>query len=238
MSSSRLPGKVLSPIHGKPALQRVVERLGRSDKVQEVAVLTSSHESDDAVADLAETLGVPVVRGSLDDVLDRFRMAASACHAERIVRVTADCPLIDPGVVDRLVEAHDSEPDLPYAAVAAGTAIGNSSLRCYPNGLDAEVFPQWALERAWQETADAYDREHVTPYLRRVLAQGDCIILEAEKDWSDQRWTVDYQEDLEFVRAVYGRLGEAPFDYREVLELLEREPSLRRINAGRAASSA
>jgi spore coat polysaccharide biosynthesis protein SpsF (cytidylyltransferase family) len=235
MTSSRLPGKVLATISGKPALQRVVERLGRSSGLDGVVVLTSSDRTDDPIAELVERTGVGLFRGSLDDVLDRFRAAAVEFGAERVVRITADCPLTDPEVVDRLVEMHDRERGLGYAAVAVGAAGVDSRLRRFPNGLDAEIFPTAALERAWAAATDSFDREHVTPYIKRRLSTGSDGMLEAEEDWGDERWTVDYPEDLAFVRAIYGRLDETPFGYREVLGLLRSEPKLRQINSARRA---
>lgn len=238
MSSSRLPGKVLLPIAGKSALEHVVERLRRAAKLDAVAVVTSTEPGDDPVATAAQDMGAQVFRGSLDDVLDRFRSAAVEFGAERVVRITADCPLVDPAVVDRLVELHDADEQLCYAAVAVGVDGIDPSLRRFPNGLDAEVFPAWALERAWAETTDPFDREHVTPYIKRIIANGHCEMLEAEEDWGRERWTVDYPEDLAFVRSVYERLGDRPSGYRDVLELLDAEPELREINSHRAAVTA
>jgi spore coat polysaccharide biosynthesis protein SpsF (cytidylyltransferase family) len=167
-------------------------------------------------------------------VLDRFNGAAVELQAERVIRVTADCPLVDPELVERLLTLRESAGTV-YAAVATGPPIAERSPRRYPDGLDSEVFSATALERAAAEATDAWDREHVTPYIKRELAADSCALLEAEEDWADERWTVDYPEDLAFAKSVYDHFGDTPFGYRDVFELLEREPRLRQINAIRAA---
>jgi spore coat polysaccharide biosynthesis protein SpsF len=165
MGSTRLPGKVLEPIAGRPALARIAERLRAVAALDDVAVLTSVNANDEPIVELCRAERIHCVRGSEQDVLDRFHQAAKVLGAERIVRVTADCPLIDPEVVGWLLELAAERPDAAYASVATG-AIG-SGRRRYPDGLDAETFTAATLATAWTEATDPYEREHVTPFIWR-----------------------------------------------------------------------
>jgi len=222
MSSSRLPGKVLAPLLGRPMLAQQLERLGRAESLDRLVVATSSDASDDAVATLCAELGVGCFRGSLPDVLDRFYRAAEHFGpSQHVVRLTGDCPLIDPQLVDLLVAFH-LECGFDYAA--------NCRPPTLPDGLDAEVFTMEALAQAWAQAQDPFEREHVVPYIIRrpeLFSLGNWS-LEAE-DYSGLRWTVDEPEDLAFVRRVYEALyPENPcFGWRDVLELLSRRPELR-----------
>jgi spore coat polysaccharide biosynthesis protein SpsF len=234
MGSTRLPGKVLEPLAGRPALERIVERLRGVPALDEVAVLTSQSSADDAIVELCRERRIPCLRGSERDVLDRFHRGAQTLRAERVVRVTADCPLVDPEVVARLLELAATRPDVAYASVATGAIGVDAGYRRYPDGLDAEAFTALALTEAWHEAADPFEREHVTPFIWRRPERFGVAVLEADEDLGDERWTVDYPADLELVRAVYARLidaGEEPFGLREVLAVLEREPELRKLNA-------
>jgi spore coat polysaccharide biosynthesis protein SpsF len=232
MGSTRLPGKVLEPLAGKPALERIVERLHRVRGLSDVAVLTSREPRDEPLRRFCAERGITVVAGSEDDVLDRFEHGARELGAEAVLRVTADCPLVDPGVLDELIALFDDRPKLAYAAVATGAMPPESGLRRYPDGLDAEVVSASVLHVAWEEAEDPYEREHVTPFIWRRPERFELSTLEAPEDWGDERWTIDHPADLEFVRAVYDRL-ERPggFGFRDVLELLALEPGLRDINA-------
>jgi len=225
MGSTRLPGKALAPLAGRPVLGWVLARVGEAPGLDEVAVATSTLERDAPVVAVAQAVGVRVVRGDERDVLDRYRTAAEALAADVVVRVTADCPLVDPEVIGRLLAARG---DRDYAAVATGAMPPAPGLRRFPDGLDAEAFTRAALEAAWGQASAPYDREHVSPWIKRHVQPW---WLEAEEDLGDERWTVDEPADLAFVRAVVERLGPEPFGYREVLALLAREPELRALNA-------
>jgi spore coat polysaccharide biosynthesis protein SpsF (cytidylyltransferase family) len=222
--STRLPGKVLAELGGQPLLSLVIERTLAAPGLDAVAVATSDLRRDDAVAALAERSGVGVVRGSEQDVLDRFRAGARQLGAELVVRVTADCPLVDPELIGRLLAFRERE-GLDYAAIPTG---GIPGVRCFPDGLDTEVFTADALDIAWREATSAPDREHVSLLIKRD-ARFRRAFLESDVDLARERWTVDHPEDLEFVRAVVARLGR-DCGYRDVLALLEREPTLREIN--------
>jgi glutamate-1-semialdehyde 2,1-aminomutase/spore coat polysaccharide biosynthesis protein SpsF len=222
MNATRLPGKVLLDIAGAPMLVRVVERVQAARLVDAVVVATSDGASDDAVAAICQQRGLTCFRGHETDVLDRFYGAARSAGAETVVRITADCPLMDPAVIDKVIAAFDG---VDYAA--------NVFRYTYPDGLDVEVFSFAALERAHREARDPVDREHVTPFIR---TSGRFAVAGVENDIDlskkNYRWTVDEPKDLEFVRNVYARLGTGrPFGMNEVLSLLQREPSLLDMNA-------
>lgn len=197
MGSTRLPGKVLAEIAGHPMLWHVVQRLCHARTLDRIVVATSDRAADDAIATLCERMGVECFRGSEDDVLDRYYQAAKAYEADVIVRITADCPLIDPHVVDEVISTYlDSEFDY----------VTNTLRITYPAGLDTEVFSFAALEKAWKEARKPAEREHVTPYIRR---SGKFRVGGVENEETSRffyRWTVDEPRDLEFVRRVYDEL--------------------------------
>ena len=164
MGSSRLPGKVLLDISGKPMLQHVIERTRRARRIDRLVVATSSEPSDDPIAEFCAGLGVACARGSLHDVLDRFYQAAVTQNATRIVRITADCPMIDPGLIDetiRLLDENRTSKPVDFAANRLPPPFG----RTFPIGLDVEVCTFEALQRAWQEGTQTFQREHVMPFL-------------------------------------------------------------------------
>jgi spore coat polysaccharide biosynthesis protein SpsF len=198
-TSSRLPGKVLQPVLGQPMLTRHVERLRRCRTLDSLVIATSDDASDDPVAELARTLGVEVHRGPLDDVLARFAGAARRfCPEGHVVRLTADCPLADPQVIDRLVRLHlDSGGD--YASAALPT-------RTIPEGLDCEVFTAAALFAADEEADTPYDREHVTPFINTRPDRFRQTPFVMSPSLAHLRWTVDLPRDLDFVRYVYESL--------------------------------
>lgn len=222
MGSSRLPGKVLMDIGGHTMLARVVRRLRRCASLDVVVVATSGLPADDAVAREADRLGAAVWRGSEDDVLDRYRGAAAAAAADVVVRVTADCPLIDPALVDHVVERF----------LAAGPDYASSSLeRSFPRGLDVEVFSRGALEIAAREAREDFERVHVTPFLYRRPQRFRLLSVTADEDHGDLRWTVDSSADLELVRRIYRYLGDDDgFGWRDALRVVDEHPELREIN--------
>jgi spore coat polysaccharide biosynthesis protein SpsF len=233
MGSTRLPGKVLEPLAGRPAVVRVLERVARTPGLDGVALLTSDTPGDEPLRQMGAELGVPVVAGSHDDVLDRFHLAARQLDAGVILRVTADCPLVDPDVLGELLALFRDTPGLDHAAVATGSMAARAGLRRYPDGLDGEVLGAATLALAWEEARDPYEREHVTPFVWRRPERFNLAVLEASEDLGAERWTIDRAADLAFVRAVYERLDDREsFGYRDVLELLAREPELRELNAG------
>jgi spore coat polysaccharide biosynthesis protein SpsF len=194
MSSSRLPGKVMKPILGMPMIGRHIERLNRCDSLDRIVVATSRDPSDDGLAAYCEGLGVRVFRGALEDVLGRFAGAAIANGAGHVVRLTADCPLADPPVIDACVWRH-IETGADYTS--------NTLERSYPDGLDVEVMTAAALKVMQAEAKDPYEREHVTPFLYRNPERFRIAQLVQSAQMSDRRWTVDTAEDFEFVSRVF-----------------------------------
>lgn len=227
MRSSRLPGKVMADVHGRPVLGRMLDRLARLQRVATVAVATTDLPDDDVVAEYCAGRGTECVRGHPTDVLDRFHVAAERLGADVIVRLTGDCPVIDPGLVDTCVVAFlEARP--PFDLVVNRLPWS----RTYPIGLDTEVFSGAALEVAWREASEPHQREHVVPFLYENPDRFRMLHLEAEADYGQYRWTVDTAEDLELIRRVYAAFGEEDtFTWRDVLALMQREPSLVGLNA-------
>jgi len=244
-ASSRLPGKVMLPIDGEPMLVRVVERVRRASLLHQIVVATTTEAVDDQLVEVCMQRGVEFTRGSMFDVLDRYYQSALQVQAEVIVRITADCPLIDPHEIDRTVRAfHQSGADF------AANRLPPPWKRTFPIGLDTEVCTFSALKQAWSEAHQPHEREHVMPYLymnspiydsrhfvgfpQKPLAKGQFKVLYVnnEIDYGDIRLTVDTAEDLALVNEIYARFkGRDDFSWLEVVELLEREPHLRTLNA-------
>ncbi len=228
MNSSRLPGKVLKPVAGRPLLQHHLDRLRRSARLDAVVLATTSHPNDDPVAALAESIGVPVARGSEQDVLDRYHQAAKRFDAEYVVRTTADCPLIDAALIDGLVDAaltRQTQPD--YVAI---------DILKLPRGLDAEMVRFASLDRAWREATKPSDREHVTPFIwadqERFRAELFAPALPDSLPEGPHRWCVDTAEDLDLVSRLLGAEAASgqPMGWQEFLGLLRDNPSWASIN--------
>src|SRR5436190_9142512 len=198
MSSTRLPGKVMKDVLGQPMIARQLERLRRCETLDRIIIATSDDASDDPLEAFLRSTGVDVFRGPLHDVLARYLGAARAFGLRGpIVRLTADCPLADPGVIDDGVRLQ-AKTGVDY--------VSNGRRRTYPRGLDMEVFKLEALEAAGREATDAYDHEHVTPFLYHHperFTQGELV---QDRDESRLRWTVDTPEDFAFTRRVYEAL--------------------------------
>lgn len=225
--SKRLPGKVLEPIGSAPMLVRVLDRLRRAATLDEIIVATTSAASDDAVAKVANFAGVKVVRGSQFDVLDRYHDALLASSsASVIVRVTADCPFIDPDLVDLVVrERADHNADF------VANRLPPPHPRTYPVGLDVEVCTAIALDRAWREAAAPHHREHVMPYLYENPDLFVIRVLQLDNDLSHYRWTVDTVEDLDAVRRLDALVGPEPFGWHDVLKVAADNPRIGQINS-------
>ncbi len=218
-SSRRLPGKVLKPILGRPMLERQIERLRRARRLDKLVVATSTDASDDAIAALCRSLSVDCFRGSLDDVLDRFYQAARRYAPRAVVRLTGDCPLADPQVIDQLIDMH----------LAGGfDYTSNVVRRSYPDGLDTEVMGFHCLETAWREAVLPSEREHVTPFIRSHRERYRFGDLAQAEDLSDRRWVVDDPADFAFISAIYEALYPAnpAFTTADILALLERRPDI------------
>jgi spore coat polysaccharide biosynthesis protein SpsF len=225
MGSTRLPGKVLKEVSGYPLLWHIVDRLHKAKELDEIVVATSISPSDDRISDFCEGLDISYYRGSEDDVLDRYYGAAKHFVADTIVRITADCPLIDPRVLDNVVEVYSKE-GCDYAS--------NTIDRTYPDGLDVEVFSFQALEKASLHARLPSEREHVTPYIWKNPHLFRICQVTQERDLSSLRWTVDQPQDLEFVRVVYRHLYQSNkiFITKDILRLLDEHPEYQDINQG------
>lgn len=214
MSSSRFPGKVLADLGGRPMIEYMRSRVLSSRRIDKVVVVTSTDPSDDALAEAMGAMGAEVWRGSLDDVLSRFVTAADAFGGDVIVRLTGDCPLIDPAVIDAVIGLRETTGADYCSNVAPPT---------FPDGLDVECFTRAALDRAGAEARSAPEREHVTLWMRSgeaglKLANHECIV-----DASALRWTVDYPDDLEVIRRIVAAEAEAGgrFDMFDILRLTQ-----------------
>jgi len=254
MTSSRLPGKVLRDLAGEPMLVRVVERVRQAKQVHAVMVATTTDASDEAVVDLCAQRGYHCSRGSQQDVLDRFYQAARSLGASVIVRITADCPVVDPALIDETVLTFLGKEAAAGRFDFAASRLPPPFSRTYPIGQDIEVCHFEGLERAWHEATQGYQREHVMPYfyegiqlVERVpkLSQPGyldvygtprgfrVVQLNYEPDFGSLRWTVDTPVDLELLQRIYTLFaGRTDFSWQEILALVQREPSLRELNAG------
>jgi len=223
--STRLPGKVLLGLNGKPVLERVINRVRAAKKVSAVLVATTTEESDNAVEKLCRELGCACVRGSASDVLDRFYKAAAPLKPVNIVRISADCPLMDPLMIDAVLELKD-ESGADYAS--------NVFKETYPDGECVEVFSFAALEEAWKEAVLSSEREHVTPYIRKHPELFKHASKESGVYLGDKRWTLDEPNDYEFIKAIYKQFPAENelFGIQEILEVLKRNPELEAINSG------
>lgn len=226
MGSTRLPGKVLHTAAGKSFLEHHLERLRRARHADDTWVATTTLPGDQPIVDLCHRLGVPYFRGSELDVLARFHGAARAAGAERIVRVTADCPLIDPQVVDAVIARMSSDPDRP-------DFVSNTLVRSYPRGLDCEIFSFKCLDEAHRLARQPEEREHVTPYIYRRPERFRLAQVINGRDLSHHRWTVDTPEDEDLVRRLLeAALALGPeFGLADLLTVTVAHPDWERINA-------
>jgi len=225
MGSTRLPGKILKPILGKPMLALMLERIKKATKPNGMIVATTDKSKDNATANLAEKYGVKIFRGSEKDVLDRFYRTAQETNADTIVRLTGDCPLHDPHVIDEVIERFFSK-QCDYT----------STPQNYPEGLDAEVFSFRALEIAWKNGKLPSEREHVSPYIKN---HPELFIIDEQwrrgiEDNSSMHWSVDTEADFNFVTKVFEKLypKNQSFHKEDVLQLLREHPELLEINKG------
>lgn len=225
MTSRRLPGKVLMPIMGRPMLSLQVERLRRCKLIDAMIVATSQDASDTPIADLCRDESIMFFRGDLHDVLDRYYSAAKRIGASHVVRVTADCPIIDPEIVDEVVSFY-FEGDYDF--------VSNALVPTFPDGLDVSVFKFEMLEEAWNKATAPADREHVTPYMKNQIHACKIGNYTSGKDYSHLRWTVDEAVDMVFVRKIFEHLYPVKknFSMKDVTRLLEVNPHLVTLNAG------
>lgn len=222
-NSTRLPGKVLLKIEGKTVLEHVVERVKRSRLINEVIVATTLLPEDLRIVKLCALKGIKVYCGSEKDVLDRYYQASRLLGVNHIVRITADCPMIDPRVIDRVVRLHLKEKS-DYTS--------NTIKEVFPDGEDVEIFTFKALKTAWQEARLPSQREHVTPYIQDNPDMFKLSNLECKQNLSKKRWTLDEPEDYQFIKRIFKALYKKNkiFGMEEVLQLLNKHPEYEKIN--------
>lgn len=224
MGSTRLPGKALLDICGEPMLARVMMRCQRATMLNQVVVATTTEPADDVLCELCAARGWSVYRGSQDDVLDRYYQTAKQCAADIVVRITSDCPVIDPEVIDLTInEFLRLQPNCDYVS-------NGEPPRPYPRGLDVEALHFRTLEQAWREAQETAFREHVTLYVNRHPEKFRCVPILAERDYSAQRWTVDTAEDRALVVKLYEHFGHDRFGWRDVLAVLTEHPEWAEVN--------
>jgi spore coat polysaccharide biosynthesis protein SpsF len=222
-SSSRLPGKVLKPILGQPMLALQIERIKRAKSIDKLIVATSHHNEDSEIAELCENLGVECFRGSLDDVLDRFYQAARMYFPEHIVRLTGDCPLCDPLLIDNIINFHLSG-EYDYSC--------NTFSPTYPDGLDVEICRFSCLEIAHREAILPSHREHVTQFIHKQPEKFKIGDYQSNVDHSNLRWTVDEQLDFELITKIYESIYPQNSDFTtdDILDWLDLNPECKTYN--------
>lgn len=223
MSSTRFPGKVLADLGGKPMIAFMVERARRARLLDEVAVITSADPTDDPLAEVLESRNIPTFRGDLHDVLMRYAAGAASFDASTVVRLTGDCPLVDPTIVDSVVGG---------LVEAGADYCSNVAPPSFADGLDVECFSRDALNRAANEAKKPSEREHVTLWMRAPDTDLLRINVAALVDSSHLRLTVDYPDDLDMVRSILGLIGaeDNEFDYYDILRCLDARRDLLEIN--------
>ena len=231
MGSNRLPGKVLKPILGKPMLWYIVHRVRAVPSIDEVVVAVPDGPADEELRKFCAANDIPSVSGSELDVLDRFYHAAQVYGADPVLRITADCPLVDPELVEKLIELYRSG-SYDYAAVAAGAHAPSLEGESFPDGLDAECFSFAALEQAWKEAQDSRDREHVTRFIWRRKGRFRCTKLLADRKYPPLRLTVDYPQDFVVASRIYEKLFREGniFHLADIVDLLGRDPEIIKPN--------
>ncbi|MGP4060596.1 cytidylyltransferase domain-containing protein [Halobacillus sp. H74] len=225
MGSTRLPGKVLMKVMGKSLLEYQIERMQRAKSITEIVIATSTKQKDDPIIDLCNQLSVSHFRGSEHDVLDRFYRAAEAYDAEAVVRLTADCPLIDPEVIDQVVDYYvKNHYRYDYGS--------NTEMRSYPRGMDTSIFSFKALEQACREARLPFDREHVTPFIIRNEQRFPSFHITYSQDASHHRWTVDTKEDFQLIEHILKELypKNEKFTLKDTLNVFENHPEWLKIN--------
>lgn len=225
MGSTRLPAKVLLDLEDKTVLERVIERVKKSKFIQEAIVATTISKDDLKIVNLCAKMGIRVYCGSEDDVLDRYYQAARLLDRKHIVRITADCPLIDPKVIDRVIRAHLSKK---------ADYTSNTIQETFPDGEDVEVFKFQTLKKAWEDAGLPSEREHVSPYIRKHQNLFRLENVSSEENLGRMRWTLDEKRDYKFIKLVYRKLYKKNriFGMKETLRLLREHPEYQRINQG------
>jgi spore coat polysaccharide biosynthesis protein SpsF len=225
MGSTRLPGKVLKDIKGQPMLWHVINRVSYSELIDKIVVATTDNKEDDKIEYFCKTNDISSYRGSQKDVLDRYYQVARIYQADLIIRITSDCPLIDPSIIDKAIRNYsDNKKKVDY--------VSNTLERTYPRGMDVEVFSFRTLETAWQKAKKRYHREHVTPFIYENYDLFRFSNIKNNENLSYLRLTVDEEKDLELVREIYKKLYKKNnmFYLEDIVKLFEAYPELKLVN--------
>ena len=222
--STRLPNKVLAKIEKKPMIWHIINRVKKIKSVQQIALITTKEQDDKILLKLAKENGIIEFAGMTSDVLDRHYQCAKMINADPIIRITSDCPLVDPVIVEEVLQFYlKNKYDF----------VSNAIIPTYPDGIDVEVFSFEALEKAAKKAKKSYDREHVTTYFISHPNQFKVFSYQNEKDFSSLRWTVDRKEDLKFVRKIYSKMKpKTVFFMNDILKILRNDPKILEINKG------
>jgi len=221
--ATRLPGKVLKIIEGKTVLEHVINRVKAAKKLDGIIVATTVKKEDLEIVKLCANLGISVFCGSENDVLDRYYQTARLFEAEHIIRITSDCPLIDPNVIEKVIELY-FQKKADYAS--------NTMPETFPDGLDTEVFSFKTLKIAWRNATLSSEREHVTPYIRKNSNIFKLVNFKSNINLNDKRWTLDEPEDFEFIKIIYKKLysEDSLFGMKKILDFLKKYPEIEEIN--------
>jgi len=222
-ASTRLPGKVLKIIEGKTVLEHVINRVRAAKNIDDMVVATTVKKEDLEIVKLCASLGISVFCGSEDDVLDRYYQTAKLFKAGHIVRITSDCPLIDPQIIEEVIELY-FQKKADYAS--------NTMPETFPDGLDTEVFSYKTLKKAWKNAKLSSEREHVTPYIRKYPNIFKIVNLKCEYNLNDKRWTLDEPEDFKFIKIIYKNLysEDSLFGMIKILDFLKKHPEIGELN--------
>ncbi len=226
MTSTRLPGKVLKTVLGKPLLEYQIERVKRSNFINEIVIATTTNESDDLIVELCKKIEIKYYRGSEEDVLSRYYEAAMENHSDIIIRLTSDCPIIDTNVMDQVIQNYiEYQDQYDY--------VSNTLIRSYPRGMDTEAFSFKTLEQAYKNANKSYEREHVTPYIYQHPELFRIKTIKNKTDYSQHRWTVDTPEDFELIKRIIEALYpiNPTFTMNNIIELLNKNLDWIKINA-------
>lgn len=223
VSSTRLPGKILKKIEGKTILEHVIDRVKAAQNLDDVIVATTVNKEDLEIVKLCTSLGISVFCGSENDVLDRYYQTARLFKANHIVRITSDCPLIDPQVIEEVIELYFKEK-ADYAT--------NTIPETFPDGEDVEVFSFKTLKRAWESAKLSSEREHVTPYIRKNPNIFKIVNLKCSVNLNNKRWTIDEPMDFKYIKIIYKNLysEDSLFGMKKILDFLKKHPEIEKIN--------
>ncbi|MBM3702108.1 MAG: acylneuraminate cytidylyltransferase [Actinobacteria bacterium] len=223
IASARLPGKVMFDLEGETVLEQVIKRVKSSKMIDDIIIATTIKKADLKIVKICNNIGIKYFCGSEEDVLDRYYQAAKLFNPKQVARITSDCPLIDPKVIDKVIRLHLKEK---------ADYTSNTLKEIFPDGEDVEIFTFETLNKAWRNAKLLSEREHVTPYIKKHPKIFKIRNLENDKNLSNKRWTLDNPEDYEFIKVIYKNLyvKNHLFGVEEILDFLNRNPDVERIN--------